>query len=548
MAFRQLLYFSLSFLVVASAQPDWSVVACIIASALGYALFWKGMLLSTSYKIRFLQAMIWFAAVQAVQVSWFASDKYVGWYIYLFLSLLFLALGAQFGILSLFVRKDPLSFYRILGISGGLALFEWARLHLLSGYSWNPVGIALSGTLYGLQFASLFGIFGMSFWIFMTNLMALRLTYAFSRSRIALWTIVAAAPYLFGWAHVAFHSKHMKESPDFLSTLLVQASIYPEYKLPFNGSTPLSPDKQWERILDMLLPYQHIHPDLIVMSEAVVPYGAHYPIYSLQLVEQYFDTYFNKKEALPPTDAPYVGNLYWAQGLANTFSADVVLGLEDYEKETAYNAAFLARPFSSKVERYEKQVLVPMGEYIPFSWCRSLLAKYGIADSFTKGKGANVLETGRVPIGISICYEETYGNLIRHNRLKGAGVLINLTNDVWYPSSRLPIVHFFHGRMRAVEGGVPLLRSCNTGVTCGVDSLGRIVGMLSYETAKEFSPAEALPLSLPLYTYSTLYTRFGDLPVVLLSSFSFCVLCAGKARKRKSFSINGLEVSPLRKN
>lgn len=547
------LYFLLSFFIVAVAQPDWSPLSCILASAVGYALFWKGMLLVSGYKKKFLLAVLWFGAIQAVQVSWFAADRYVGAYIYIFLVLLFLGIGVQFGFVSLFVKRD-LSIIQILGISGGWALCEWARLYLLSGYSWNPSGIALSGTHYGMQIASAVGVFGMGFWIFLTNLMALQLLNAFSWTRAALWSLVAATPYLFGWAHLTFHSQQMRENPEFLSTLLVQASIYPEYKLPLNGSVPLSPDMQWERILNMLLPYAETRPDLIVLSEAVVPYGARFPIYPIQTLKHVFTSFFETHEALPPATSEYVDNVYWAQALANVFSADVVIGLEDFEMDkesdirTAYNAAFFARPFSNELKRYEKRVLVPMGEYIPFDWCRSFLVKYGIQDSFSPGKEAKVFEGGKASVGISICYEETYGHLMRESRLKGAGVLINLTNDVWYPRSRLPMVHFLHGRLRAVEAGAPLLRSCNTGVTCGVDCLGRLVAMLPYECAGEHCPADALSFSLPLYNYPTFYTHFGDLPVVALSGLWFAFLLIGTLYKRKGFSIKALEVSPLRKN
>jgi len=451
---RQLLYFLLSFLVVAGAQPDWSALACILASAVGYAVFWKGMLLTTSRKKRFLQATIWFAAVQAVQVSWFATDRYVGAYIYIILAILFLAIGVQFGLISLFVNR--LTILRMLGISGGWALFEGARLFVLSGYSWNPTGIALSGTLYGMQMASVTGVFGMSFWIFFTNLLALKVLTSFSWSRVTLCLATALTPYLFGWAHVSFHQKQMAEYPEHLSTLIVQTSLYPEYKLSINGSQPLPPHLQWERILSLLFPYGDYKPDLIVFSEAVVPYGADFPIYPLEVVEHAFTSFFDQKKALPPSTNQLVGNTYWAQAVANQFSADVVIGLEDYERGVdghvlrAYNAAFLFRPISNTSQRYEKRVLVPMGEYIPFDWCRNFLAKYGIEDSFTAGEEAKVFQTSRVPIGLSICYEETYGHLMRESRLNGAALLINLSNDVWYPRSRLPMVHFFHGRSRKV--------------------------------------------------------------------------------------------------
>ncbi len=550
----QLLFFFVSFLVVASAQPDWSALTSILASSIGYALFWQGLLYTKRRKIRFVQATVWFALVQAVQMSWLTSDRYVGWYIFIFAALLFLVIGMQFGLISLFVEKSRLTVPRMLAISGGWALFEWVRLLFLSGYSLNPTGLALSSTLYGMQMAAFFGVLGMSFWVFFTNLLALKMFRSFSLRCATLWGMALLTPYIYGWAHVAFHKKQMEIFPDRLSALLVQTSLYPEAKLPFNGSQPLPPDVQWERILSLLFPYRGTNHDLIVMSEAVVPYGANIPIYPIETVEYAFSSFFEQKKPLPPVSSEYVDNIYWAQTLANQLSADVVLGLEDFERnaegavENVYNAAFLLRPHATKTERYEKRVLVPMGEYIPFNWCKKILAKYGIQDSYTAGAEAKVFQTKRVPVGLSICYEETFGHLMRQNRLKGAGLLINLTNDVWYPHSRLPMVHFLHGRLRAVEAGTPLVRSCNTGVTGGVDSLGRLVGMLDCESAFKDSPADALSLSIPLYHYPTFYTRCGDLPVLVFSALCFGLFFIRNLFKRNSFSINDLDVSLLRKN
>lgn len=578
MSLRQLPFFSLSFLIVALAQPDWTVLACLLASLLGYALFWMGMLQTKSRKGRFLQAVIWFSLIQFLQLSWFTADRYVGGAIYLFLAFILLLLGVQFGFISLFVRKN-LPFIHMIGISGGWTLCEWIRLYLLSGYSWNPMGIALCGTLYGMQIVSVAGVFGLSFWIFFTNLLSLKLMTGISRKllnrfgkmafpgdhgvakavvgsklSVITWGLVAFFPYLFGYAHIAYHEKRMKSHPDFLSVLLVQTSIYPESKLPFQGSTPLPPHTQWERILKLLLPQTSFRPHLIVLPEAVVPYGADLPIYPLELVKQILGNYVGSQSFHPEATESYVGNLFWTQALANLFSADVLIGLEDYERNEegkvlqAYNAAFLVRPGEKNNQRYEKRVLVPMGEYIPFKWCRKFLAKYGIVDSFTPGKETKVFQTSRLPAGVSICYEETYGHIMRESRQKGASLLVNLTNDVWYPRSRLPIVHFFHGRLRAVETGVPLLRSCNTGVTCGVDSLGRITEKLPYESRKDICPAGVLPLSLSLYNYKTIYTRFGDLPIVCFSSVAFISFWLLGLIKRKSFSLNDLTISPLRKN
>lgn len=532
----------LSFFLLALAQPDWSSIACFLVGGVGYAVFWYSI---KKAKKKFLLAVLWFASVQGVHLSWFMSDHYVGAYIYLFLLIALVFLGVQFGLVTLMIiSKQDLSYKNMLAISGIWTLFEWSRLFMQSGFSWNPVGLSLTADSFSIQFANLGGIFFLSFWIFFTNLLFYKWLNFVSVNKIIPWGVFFILPYVYGFAHFSLHDKKMKEGSESLSALLVQTSIYPEEKMLWN------PAVQWSRILEMLAPYRGQNIDLIILPEAALPLTADYPYYYFETVRSLFENYFGDSEFFPAKE-DRVGNSFWAKCIANAFNADVVAGFEDREysvegeKNKAYNAAFLFKPFSEEKLRYEKRVLVPMGEYIPFEWCKKILLKYGISDSYCKGQSAKVFLGKKTPFSTSICYEETYGYLMRENRKKGANLLVNLTNDVWYPHSRLPSVHFFHGRVRAVENGIPLFRACNTGVTAGIDSLGRTVGMLNYETSKKKSLPEVLFVTLCSYHFPTLYSRFGDMPILLFSlSFAGVFFVS----KRKLFILKELNISLLRKN
>lgn len=234
-----------------------------------------------------------------------------------------------------------------------------------------------------------------------------------------------------------------------------------------------------------------------------------------------------------------VNNAYWLQGLANYFNAYVVAGLEDAEdlatgEREFYSSAQFFQPQPKDVtencpvciQRYEKRVLVPMGEYIPFSFCRELAAAYGVTGSFTCGKEAKVFEHPKSLVGISICYEETFGDMMRENRLLGAGLLVNLTSDVWYPNSRLPQQHLDHAKLRTIENGIPLIRACNTGVTGAFDSLGRTVAILGEGAAEPEWVSDSLYVEVPSYTYKTFYTKVGDNFIIIFSAILVLVsLC-----------------------
>lgn len=548
------LYF-LSLLIVAMGQPAlWWPLGPLAACA-GFALVWYTLLPVTKAKKRFWLAVLWFAAVQTVQLWWLTAHPYL--ISYAVLAVVAFGTGLQFGLLCLFIKRP-----QIERLSHGLwlaalwTLLEWMRLFVFSGHSWNPVGMELASTLYGLQTASLAGVYGMTFLVIWTNAWVLRAwLLGWNMRRSAACTLLAAFPYLYGISHVIYHDSHLDPSETQLSVLLVQPAFPIEEEIQFAQRHEFVAYvlDEWKQILQILARHQEQQADLVALPEFTLPFGTYSFVYPYEIVKQSFEKTFGleSKDALPPLVSPLarpietqkgtiwmVNNAYWLQALANLFQAHFVAGLEDAEEVGGlmeyYSSAIHTKPRQENylAERYEKRVLVPMGEYIPFEFCKKLAAEYGVNGSFTCGKTAKVMNCKGIPFGISICYEETFGDITRENRQLGASMLLNLTSDVWFPNSTLTRQHLEHARLRTVESGIPLARSCNTGVTCVIDSLGRTTAELGTDTPQPESLADALYAAIPAYTYKTVYSQTGDSPVV---GISFCILCFYTLkRKRKN--------------
>lgn len=515
----------LSFAIVAFGQGTWISGLGVLAATVGLALFWKALLLFAERRRRFWVSVFWFACVQMVQLSWLSEIAYMGpliLVVYLFLAF---ALGLQFGILSLFLSPEkPLPVTGALSMAGAWVFLEWMRLFPLTGFTWNPLGLALVDSPHSIQFAAFFGVYGLSFWVVFVNALALRA--AFLQKGAVLWGVCALFPYFLGWGYQEWMGKKVPAERH-LKIALVQTALLPEQRELFldkrEAFIPLL--DQWERVWNFL---QRDRPvDCIVLPEGAFSFGAFRPVYSFSLVRRVWQDRYGEEAvgALPPLRPPLavwrrgkwkVTNAFLVQAMANYFRADVFAGLDDVEGEKKYNAAFHFRPRAPLPQRYEKRILVPVGEYIPFSsqgWVARFLAEqFAIGDSFHPGQEAKVFFSS-VPIGVSICAEETYSSLIRDLRRKGARLFVNLTNDVWFPRSRLPHCHFQHARMRAVENGVFVLRACNTGVTGVIDSFGRALALFPV-SEKE---GGALYFSFPVRSFSTLYTWWGDAAILLLS-------------------------------
>lgn len=488
---KRLLQILFAWVITAFGQAAWIPFFGVAAYFFGFGLFWQAIKDLSKVK-RFTYGTVFFALIEAVQLSWMTSTEYLSPLILIVYLALIICLGVQFGLVTLLVYDN------IFGAIAIWTLFEWSRLFILSGFSWNPVGLYLANSNYSIQFASIGGVYFLSFWVMLVN--------GFFIRNKRVWIILGLIPYVFG-----FFNEKLQKCLDSgkLNVALASTSFLPEEK-------NFSPVEQLRRVLINLKDNINTRVDLIVLPEASLPFLAEGGSYPFEEVFSLWGSIFEEK--LPLSRRELVSNADLVQLIANRYNAEVVIGLEHIEDLKNQNAAFHFRPGAQVHEKYVKRILVPIGEYIPFEWAIPLAKRFGIAAFFTPGREDKVFY-GKVPFSISICYEETYNYVIRKSRALGASLFINITNDVWFPNSKLARQHFEHGRIRAVENGVFLLRSCNFGVSGIVDCFGKIVGKESRETF--------LCCSIDCRSYKTLYTFWGNnfvLTICFLSLMSYFVL------------------------
>jgi apolipoprotein N-acyltransferase len=171
-----------------------------------------------------------------------------------------------------------------------------------------------------------------------------------------------------------------------------------------------------------------------------------------------------------------------------------------------FNSAFLVDARGKIYDRYDKQVLLPFGEYLPgahlFPWLMELSPQTG---EFTPGEELNTLDVpGRLKIAPLICYEDVPAGIARAMTQRGAQALLTIFNDAWFGNSMAPYQHEAIALWRAVENRRYFVRVGNAGATGTIDPLGRVGDRLGLFTAESLT-AEIRPLNL-----ETFYTRYGD--------------------------------------
>lgn len=195
-----------------------------------------------------------------------------------------------------------------------------------------------------------------------------------------------------------------------------------------------------------------------------------------------------------------------------------------------YNRLYLLSSSGRLSGQYEKEHLVPFGEYLPFAPVFPFLRDLLQGLDFSSGSATAPLllplpasgTNDRPPafsLGVLICYEAIFPALAQERVTQGADILVNISNDGWFRKSSAPWQHLSHAVMRAVEQGRPMLRGTNTGVTALIDPFGTIIA----RTPDLFVP-ETLTGTVRAASGLTVFHRLHPAPEICLSALALLSL------------------------
>jgi apolipoprotein N-acyltransferase len=203
-------------------------------------------------------------------------------------------------------------------------------------------------------------------------------------------------------------------------------------------------------------------------------------------------------------------------------------------KTIYYNSAYLIDPQGNPQGRYDKVHLVPFGEYVPIKrWLPFIDKLVEQVGDFKPGKTGNTLKWRSHSIGMQICYEVIFPGLSRKMVQNGADILVNITNDAWFGRSGAPYQHFSMAVLRSVENRRFLVRAANTGISGFIDPCGRILAATLLD--QEASAAQ----SIALLSMRSLYSRWGDWPLAILSFGFSAILLIRKLKAKRNIPFSG---------
>jgi apolipoprotein N-acyltransferase len=411
--------------------------------------------------------------------------------------------------------------YRPFLLATAWCVYEYLKSIGFLGYPWGLIAYPAGAFLPLVQFVDITGIWGLSFLMALINALiaeAALVRPTISGRRLNLFRqavfgiFLVACAVVYGVIRMAIPIPAATSA----SLLLVQQNSNPWETGGKSNAAAVQVNMDLTR---QGLLASHPSPDLAVWSESSVT-----------------NAWVDPSNRLNPPDDP-LEPFCRSVGVPILFGGIVVV---NYEQQAYMNAAILVSPQGKVIDTYGKMHPVPFAESIPFfeypavqKFFRNVV---GVWNPWYMGSRYTIFDVplqagGNLRFGVPICFEDAFCDLDRGFFLRGADILINITNDSWSNTWSSEIQHFTVARFRAIENRRVLVRSTNGGVSGVVGPWGEVWGRMPF-----FQQAWRT-VEVPVYKENTFtpYTRYGDwFPRVLAAGLLVVLVFNATKKKRPS--------------
>lgn len=394
---------------------------------------------------------------------------------------------------------------RLFALAFSLSVTEWLRGEILTGFPWNVPGYALTSSDAQMQWASVFGVNGLTL-----------LAVLIFSSPAVVWAVDGMR---------ASSSAKRFGTPILMALVLISGTLWGYLRLQANDTQfvdgvrlrlvqPNIPQKEkWIPENRAAIFQKHLRVSRKGAADGKINGVTHliWPESALPFLLEETPEALKAISAMMPSRSVFITGAARAKRERKAVSGQT-------DRLHVFNSLFVMDDMSRMLARYDKVHLVPFGEYLPFQYAMESIGLEQLArlrGGFSAGSGSRLMVAPSIPPFIAlICYEIIFPGAIRErgtgDRRAAPGWMLNLTNDAWFGDSAGPHQHFHHARIRAVEQGLPLVRVANNGITAVIDSFGRIVARLPR------NEAIALDSGLPRAVANNVFVIWGSYIFILL--------------------------------
>ncbi len=358
----------------------------------------------------------------------------------LFLSIFY---GISFLVLSFF--KINYNFSSILYFASVISFFEYLRGTILTGFPWNLAAFSLSELIYSIQILSLIGTYSL-------NLLAITIfvlpTLIFFRINIKIKIFFPLAIFIVVVTNNIYGFKRIEKFSNLKDQLLESKIVIVSPKIQLNRY--FSNESPINKIYEII---KISRPETNIKTLFILPEGILSGIYleDLNAFKKIFFKNFSENHK-------------------------IILGINRTENFKIFNSLVLLNNNLDVLAKYDKNNLVPFGEFLPFE---NFLSKLGLKkitqgyNSFSDSLDRKFISDGKYKFLPLICYEIIYTGKL-NKKFEDFDYIINISEDGWFGNSIGPQQHFSHSIFRAIEEGKNLYRSSNNGISAHINPVGKI--------------------------------------------------------------------------
>ncbi|MEM7780258.1 MAG: apolipoprotein N-acyltransferase [Pseudomonadota bacterium] len=369
---------------------------------------------------------------------------------------------------------------------------EWLRSWVFTGYPWPPLGLMLLGGWDKPGIAVLLPWLG---------------TYALS----GLVLLLAALLLISATLKKRWYTPFVVFAGLLISPMMLPVGQGEDGAVRYTLVQPLIPqdeindgtkfEEQFQRTANLTLSDSD-RPRVIFWPESAIPD---------YLEEGYPQRYYRQTTfaADPVIARQRIGSLIGEQSTLLTGVVNLDIGTRPDGIEGALSARNSVIALNSQGEtthHYAKAHLVPYGEYLPLEdWLSAIGLSRLTAGTipYQPGPGPETFDLGELgKIGVQICYEIVFSGQVV-DRVNRPDYLFNPSNDGWFGSWGPP-QHLAQARMRALEEGLPVLRSTTTGISAVIDAEGIV---RKYIPSGVSGKVEGM---IPVAKPPTLFAQYGN--------------------------------------
>ena len=329
-----------------------------------------------------------------------------------------------------------------------LSVVDFLRGNILISFPWNMIVYSLSNNYESIQILSAIGVYSLNLIILTLFLIPstifLKTTFKKKFLISSLAITLCLFNYFYGSLKINNYNKNtINKLPSKIKIISPNISL----ERFFNGDTPESILKEISEISE---------PEAKINTIFIFPEGLlNFYLRDLNYYRNIFEEYFSEKHK-------------------------IVIGINSIDKDNIYNSMIMIDNNTNLIKKYDKNKLVPFGEYLPFE---VFLKKIGLKkitqgyQSFSKSSKRELFIVDDIKFLPLICYEIIDSGKLNPENFN-FDFILNISEDGWFSNSIGLHQHLAHAKFRAIEEGKNVIRSTNNGITAIIEPTGNYLNKI----------------------------------------------------------------------